>query len=487
MGSVIDATGVAEYGLLIDGRWRRAARCFERHNPARPAEVVGRSAAAAPGHVEDAYAAATAAAAGWAGLPATRRGEILGQAADLVLARESDMAATLTFEVGKAIRDARAEVRRSAAILRYFAGECLQPLGAVYPSATPGTLLHSVREPLGVVCAITPWNFPLAIPAWKLAPALAFGNTVVWKPAEIASGSAALLAIALTDAGLPPGVLNLITGPAASIGDAVIGHPAAAAITFTGSNAVGRRIAVQAAERGAKFQLELGGKNPVVVLPDADLERAVECTVRGAMLSTGQRCTATSRAIVVGERHDEFGERLSAAVEGLVVGDPFDEATDVGPLASAAQHQTVRSYLEIARRAGHRLACGGGATDPQDGYYVDPTVYLDVDPGSRIARDEIFGPVLAVMRARDLDAALAIANASEYGLSASVFTRDLGAALAFARRVHAGVVHVNGETAGAEPQVPFGGMKSSSSHSREQGKAALEFFTDVKTVYLEAA
>jgi alpha-ketoglutaric semialdehyde dehydrogenase len=220
-------------------------------------------------------------------------------------------------------------------------------------------------------------------------------------------------------------------------------------ITFTGSNAVGRRIAVRAAERGVKLQLELGGKNPVVVLPDADLQRAVECTVRGAMLATGQRCTATSRAIVVGERYAEFVERLLAAVGELVVGDPLDEATDVGPLASATQHQTVRSYLEIARRQRHRLACGGGVSHPADGYFVEPTVYVDVEPNSRIGREEIFGPVLAVMRARDLDEALAIANASEYGLSASVFTADLGAALAFARRIQAGVVHVNGETAGA--------------------------------------
>jgi aldehyde dehydrogenase (NAD+) len=486
MTIVTDPTTAPARRLLIGGHWRSAGQTFERVNPARPSEIVGRSAAATPSDVDAAYAAAASAAADWRARPAPDRGAILHRAADLVAEREPELATTLTLEEGKAIRDARAEVRRAATILRYFAGECLQPVGAVYPSATCETLIQTIREPLGVVCAITPWNFPLAIPAWKLAPALAFGNTVVWKPAEIASGSAALLAEALHDAGLPAGALNLLTGSAATIGDALISHPAMAGITFTGSNAVGRRIGVVAAERGAKVQLELGGKNAVVVMPDSDLDRAVGCTVRGAMLSTGQRCTATSRAIVVGDCYDEFVERLIAAVNALVVGDPLDESTDVGPVASAAQHQTVRSYLEIARREGLRLACGGSASDPADGYYVEPTVYGDVDPGSRVARDEIFGPVLAVIRAANLDDALEIANASEYGLSASVFTRELNVALDFARRIECGVVHINGETAGAEPQVPFGGMKASSSHSREQGKAAVEFFTDVKTIYLEA-
>lgn len=482
-----EALPAGDHGLLIDGSWRATAEYLERWNPARPSELVGRSASATAADVDAAVSAARAAAPEWAGATAPARADVLRTAADLLLEREARIATTLTLEEGKAIRDARAEVQRAAAILRYFAGECLQPLGEVYASATPDTLLHTVRVPLGVVGAITPWNFPIAIPAWKVAPALAFGNAVVWKAAQIASGTAAELAGALHDAGLPPGVLNLLTGTAAQIGNALVAHPGLDAITFTGSNAVGRAIAATAAPRGTKLQLELGGKNPVVVLADADLDQAVACTVRGAMLSSGQRCTATSRAIVVRELCDAFAERVAAVVGELVVGDPLDERTDVGPLASAAQHAGVRGYLEVAAQEGLQLVCGGGTSDPAGGYYVEPTVYRDVPPASRLAREEIFGPVLAITPADSFDAALALANDTEFGLSASIFTRDLDRALAFSRRAEVGIVHVNGETAGAEPHVPFGGMKASSSHSREQGKAAAHFFTDVKTVYVHAS
>jgi aldehyde dehydrogenase (NAD+) len=281
-------------------------------------------------------------------------------------------------------------------------------------------------------------------------------------------------------------VLNRLTGASSGgLGRALTSHPEIDAITFTGSNAVGRALRDTAAERGLKLQLELGGKNPVVVLADADLDRAVEATVRGAMFSTGQRCTATSRAIVVEEIADAFQEKLLARVATLRVGDPADEAVELGPLASAEQHESVRGWLESARAEGLTPAAGGTASPPLEGYFVAPTVYLDVDPASRIACEELFGPILAVLRAPDRDAAIALANDTRFGLSASIFTRDLGAALEFADRIEAGVVHINGETAGAEPHVPFGGMKASSSHSREQGRTAREFFTDVKTIYAE--
>jgi aldehyde dehydrogenase (NAD+) len=478
---------VATHGVFVGGRWRATESTYECRNPARPAEVVGRFAAAGPAEVDAAYAAARAAAPGWRALGAIARGEVLHRAAAELDRRREEIAQALTAEEGKAIRDARGEVARGAAVLRYFAGECAQPEGEVYASATPGTLLYTVREPLGVVAAITPWNFPVAIPVWKLAPALAFGNAVVWKPAASVPLCAVKIVEAFEAVGLPAGVLNLLTGRAADgLGAALVEHPGVDAITFTGSNATGQALRRTAAERGLKIQLELGGKNPVVVLADADLERAVELTVRGAMFSTGQRCTATSRAIVVEEIADRFAEALLARVAALRVGDPADETVDVGPLASAEQYRSVSAALEQARDEGLEAACGGTASAPEEGYFVAPTVYLDVDPGLKTAREELFGPILAVIRARDPEHALALANDTPFGLSASVFTRDLRTALDFAGRMQAGVVHVNGETAGAEPHVPFGGMKGSSSHSREQGKAAREFFTDVKTIYAEA-
>jgi aldehyde dehydrogenase (NAD+) len=483
--SATTSSEVREEGLLIGGAWRPAERTFERRNPARPDEVVGRSARATAADVSDAFDAALEARAAWRRTPAPARGAILRRAGDLVEQRAEEIAVGLAREEGKAIRDARGEVLRAAQVLRFHGSATEQPIGEVYASAAPGTLLQTVREPLGVVTVITPWNFPIAIPAWKIAPALAYGNTVVWKPAEIASGTAVRLAEALVEAGLPDGVLNLVTGKGSEIGDALVADDRAAGVTFTGSNEVGARIREIASQRGAKLQLELGGKNPGVVLAGADLERTTGCIVRSAMLSTGQRCTAMSRAIVVDELHDELVDRLVAAAQALRTGDPLDEQTDIGPLASAAQHRTVRGYLELAPTEGAATALGGEAGDGAGGYFVEPTIYTDVDPSSRIATEEIFGPVLCVIRARDADEAIALANDTRFGLSASLFTRDVNDALRLAGEIEAGVVHVNGESAGAEPHVPFGGVKASSGGSREQGMAAREFFTEVKTIYVE--
>lgn len=479
------ATQARDDGLLIGGRWRASDRLLDRRNPARPNEVVGRTAAASVEDVAEAYAAARAAAAGWAATPAPARGEILRRAGDLVDRRTEEIAVGLALEEGKALRDARAEVQRAAVILRYHAGEGRQAIGEVYPSAASGTMLHTQREPLGVVAVITPWNFPIAIPAWKLAPALVYGNALVWKPAEIASGSAVRLAEVLHEAGLPAGVLNLVTGKGSEIGDALVTAPEADGVTFTGSNAVGRRIGLLSAERGLKSQLELGGKNPSVVLADADLERAVQCIVRSAMYSTGQRCTATSRVIAERAVADELVERLVATASALVVGDPVDEGTEIGPLASAAQHRTVADYLALAPQEGHVAVCGGTVADPSDGYFASPTVLIGGSPTSRVATEEIFGPVTAVLAVDDAAEALRLANATPFGLSASVFTRDLNAALRAANELEVGVVHINGETAGAEPHVPFGGIKGSGSGSREQGTAARDFFTETKTIYIE--
>jgi len=335
--------------------------------------------------------------------------------------------------------------------------------------------------------AITPWNFPIAIPAWKIAPALAYGNTVVWKPAELVPLTATHLAEALCEAGLPEGVLNLVLGRGSVVGETLVTHAAVSAITFTGSNAVGRAIQLRATEAGKKVQLELGGKNPAVVLADADLELAAEHVARGAFLSAGQKCTATSRVIVERPVLEELSARLVALAESWPVGDPLDERTKVGPLSSEAQLETVTGYLQLAQREHATVLAGGGrAEELGAGYFVRPTVLTDLSSSSRVVREEIFGPVATLLPADSFEEAVMLANDTPFGLTAGVFTRDLGKALRFARQARAGVVKVNQETAGLELQAPFGGMGESSSGSREQGKVARDFFTQWKTVYLDA-
>ncbi len=477
--------GVPAYGLFVDGEWRGGSGGLENRNPAAPDVLVSTHDLATPQDIDDAYAAARAAAPGWRRTSPIMRGEILYRAAEIIAARAEQIAAELTAEEGKTLAEGRGEAGRAVSILRFFAGECSQPQGDLLPSAADRTLLYSTQEPLGVVCVITPWNFPIAIPTWKIAPALAYGNTVVFKPSDLTPLCAARLVDALHEAGLPPGVLNMVTGMPADIGDALTGHAEVDGITFTGSNPVGRAIQAAAVPRGVKVQLELGGKNPVIVLPDADLDLAVEQTLRGAMFSTGQKCTATSRAILHPAIAEAFTERVLDATQALTVGDGARDGVQIGPLVSRPQRDRVLSYLDVAREEGHQLLTGGSGGDG-DGWFVQPTVYDGVAPGSRIGQEEIFGPVLGLMRADTFEEALEIANSVEYGLSASLFTRDLVAALAFAREAEVGVVHVNSETAGAEPHAPFGGMKRSSSHSREQGKAAVHFFTETKTVYITA-
>jgi len=436
--------------LFIGGNWSPGEQSYERFDPARLERSTGTFAVASAEHVRAAYEAAH----------------------------------RLTSDMGKVIRDARAEVLRSAAVLRYFSGELLQPTGETYPSADPATLLLTVEEPLGVVCVITPWNFPFAIPTWKLAPAIGFGNAVVWKPAEAASGSAVMLAETLAAAGLPDGVLNLVTGRGREMSDPLTGDPRIAALSFTGSGPVGTRLRQAVADRNVKVQLELGGKNPAIVLADADLADAAVQVARGAMLSTGQRCTATSRVYVERSAAGRFRELLREAVEGLVVGDPFDDGTDVGPLSSTDQWDTVNGYLQIASDERAEVIAGTTTGKRDGGCFVAPTVLAGVDGQSRLVREEIFGPVVVVQEVEGFDEALELANDTEFGLSSALFTRDIARALKFVRGTQSGVVHINRETAGVEPHVPFGGIKGSSSMSREQGKAARQFFTTTKTVYI---
>lgn len=453
-------------------------------NPTRPEVVVAEVSFGDADLMTQAVTRAQEAFAGWRDTPAPARGEILRKAADLLEARADEVGRGLASEEGKALAESIGETRRAVAVLRYFAAQTLEPDGETYPSANAATFLYARREPLGVVGIITPWNFPIAIPAWKIAPALAYGNSVVWKPATIVPLTAVHLATALRDAGLPPGVLNLVLGRGSLVGDVLVSHPAVAALSFTGSNEIGRKLQVAAVQHGKKVQLELGGKNPAVVLRDANLDHAAEQVARGAFLSTGQKCTATSRVIVDRSVFDDFARRLARVATSWPVGDPLDPATKVGPLSSEEQFETVTSYLDIARKDGAEVLAGGESDRPEGGYFVPPTVLVGLPQESRAVREEIFGPVAALLPVDSYEEAVAVANDTPFGLSAGVFTTDLASALRFARDVRAGIVKINDETAGVEFQVPFGGMKGSSSGSREQGKAAREFFTEWKTVYV---
>jgi aldehyde dehydrogenase (NAD+) len=486
-------TEVKTYRNYIGGEWVASAsgQTSEDRNPARPGEIVGRFQASTREDVDRAMDAAQGASDAWRKTSPIARGNILYKASQLVERRADEIAEALTREDGKTRKEAKGETLRAASILRFFAGETYQPVGDRLPSANPETFLYTERVPLGVVAAITPWNFPIAIPAWKMAPALAYGNTVVFKPAELTPLTATLLVECLAEAGLPPGVLNLVTGSGRTIGDAIVEHDAVNAITFTGSNAVGKALYRKAleSERGVKVQLELGGKNPVIVLKDADLDQALQQTINGAMMSTGQKCTATSRAFIQRPIFDDFVDRLVRRTAALRVGDPLQPTTDMGPAVSEQQRDSILEYLEIGRAEGAEVLAGGegpdGGDDGDGGYFVPPTVLGNMAPTMRLAQEEVFGPVLAVMPVDDLEEGVALANSVKYGLSASIFTRDIATAFRFIRDVQSGIVHVNSETAGAEPQAPFGGMKASSSFSREQGKTAVEFFTQVKTVYFD--
>jgi alpha-ketoglutaric semialdehyde dehydrogenase len=477
-------------GLFIDGQWEKATgTTFPSINPADWNDVIGEFAAAGVEDAKRAIEAAHAALPQWKGLSGHSRGEILRKAADILESRLEEVARAMVRENGKTILEARGETARGVALFRFYAAEGVRPVGEVIPSVNPRTFIYTSRVPLGVVNVITPWNFPIAIPIWKIAPALAYGNTIVFKPASVTPHCAVLVTRILQEAGIPRGVLNLITGGGRALGEEMVKNPLVHGVTFTGSNSVGRTIGGWAAGCGIKFQLEMGGKNPVIVLPDCDLEQAANMTVRGAFGYAGQKCTATSRAIVLDSIYDSFVEKVLAKTRALIVGPPIEESTSVPPVVSQEQLTGISAAIESGKSEA-RLLCGGGIPQGEiyaNGYYLEPTVFADVPADSALAQEEIFGPVLSLMRAENLDDALKLANHSRYGLSASIFTRDLNSVLEYAGRIEAGVVKVNSETAGIEPQVPFGGMKDSSSHSREQGRAAMEFFTSIKSVYIDRA
>jgi alpha-ketoglutaric semialdehyde dehydrogenase len=476
---------------FINGHWTKAAgdKTFPSINPADTRDVIGEFASADLDDVRRAIDAAHGALPQWKQLSGWARGEFLRKAADILESRLQEVAQAMVRENGKTIAEARGETARGVGLLRYYAAEGVRSIGEVVPSVNPNTLIYTTRAPLGVVSIITPWNFPVAIPIWKTAPALIYGNTVVFKPASVTPHCGVLIAQVFEQAGIPPGVLNLITGGGGTIGAEMVRNEKVHGVSFTGSNPVGRRIANWASERGVKCQLEMGGKNPVLILPDCDLEQATTLTVRGAFAYAGQKCTATSRAIVLDSVYETFVQKLVEKTRALKVGIGKDESTVVPPVVSEEQHKGILAAIERGKREA-RLLCGGGVPGGDsfaNGYFIEPTIFGDVTPDSHLFQDEIFGPVLSLMRARDLDQAIQLANNVRYGLSASIFTRDLNAIQEYVNRIEAGIVKVNGETAGVEPQVPFGGMKESSSHSREQGRAAMEFFTSIKTVYMDRA
>jgi aldehyde dehydrogenase (NAD+) len=476
---------------FVNGRWSEAANgaTFQSINPADARDVVGDFAASAVEDVHQAIDAAHEALPKWRNLSAWARGEILRKAADILESRLEEVARAMVRENGKTIAEARGETSRGVALFRYYAAEGVRCVGDVVPSVNPRTMIYTTRVPLGVVSLVTPWNFPIAIPVWKLAPALIYGNTVVLKPATATPHCGVLIAKVLEDAGIPPGVFNLVTGSGGEVGEELVRNGKVHGISFTGSNVVGRRIGVRAAERGIKFQLEMGGKNPVIVMPDCDIEQALTLTLRGAFGYAGQKCTATSRAILLDSIYDLFAGKLVERAASLKIGPGIDESCVLPPVVSREQHRSILAAIEKGRSEA-KLLCGGGVPSGEDyrnGFYIEPTIFGDVPAASSLAQEEIFGPVLSLIRARDLNEAIALANGVRYGLSASIFTRDVNAVQEYCSRIEAGVVKVNGETAGLEPQVPFGGMKESSSHSREQGRAAMEFFTSVKTVYLDRA
>jgi aldehyde dehydrogenase (NAD+) len=469
---------------FIGGGWSASAgdRWIPDINPSDAGDIVAHVPEGTADDVRSAVTAAATAFERWRDLTGPARAEHLYRWAAAIGERQEALAQLVAREVGKPISEARGEVARCVMILRYYAGEAVRESGSVIPAQSPGSLQFTLREPLGVVALVTPWNFPLAIPLWKAAPALAFGNTVVLKPAEAASHVATALAETADAAGLPAGVFNVLLGSGAVIGHDLIAAEEVRAVSFTGSGAVGAGVAALAAKRNIRYQTEMGGKNVVIVLPDADLRQAATLTAGGAMRYAGQKCTATSRVVVAKEVEEEFLAELRRQVESLPLGPVTEASAAVGPLISDRSQSSIRAVLD---ELGADCYYSGVVPDTEEfrrGFWAPPTIVRDVAADSALAQRELFGPVLAAFRADDLDHALALANDTPYGLSASLFTRDIRSALGYIHRIDAGLVRVNGDTTGVDPHAPFGGMKGSSSGSREQGPAAREFYTEIKTV-----
>ncbi|GAA6191877.1 aldehyde dehydrogenase family protein [Phaeobacter sp. NW0010-22] len=468
---------------LVAGAWLDGLDAIENRNPADVSEVIGLYARASADHVDQAAQAARAALPDWAGCSPQVRSDLLEAVAQELLARKDEIGRVLAREEGKTLAEATGETARAAQVFRFFAGEAIRVAGDAIASVRPDVDVDVVREPVGVVGLITPWNFPIAIPAWKIAPALAYGNTVVFKPADLTPASAHILTQIIHNAGCPAGVFNLVMGQGSVVGNAIVSHPQVDAISFTGSVPVGRGLAVQAAQGMKKVQLEMGGKNPIVVMDDADLDIAVPAILNGAFYSTGQRCTASSRIIVQGGIHDAFVDRLTTEMLALKVGNPLDPSVQIGPVVSEKQLNGNLGYVDLAKQEGAEVIGGERIQGETDGYFQAPAVFLNATNAMRSTREEIFGPCASVIKVADFDEALASANDTEFGLSSGICTSSLKYAREFKRRSQAGMVMVNLPTAGVDYHVPFGGRKGSSHGSREQGRYAAEFYTIVKTAY----
>ena len=480
------------YQNYIDGKWVDSAskREYPITNPAHKTQVIGNVQLSDIEDTDNAVESASKTSSLWANTPAPSRGQILYKSLEIFSRRFEELARTITEEEGKPINDSRGEIRRAMNIIEYSAGEGRRLFGHTTPSETPNTMAYTTRRPLGVVALITPWNFPMAIPAWKLAPALICGNTIVLKPASGTPLSAVKLVEIFEEAGLPAGVLNLITGSGAAIGNHLVEHPKVNAVSFTGSTEIGTDIYTRGARLLKKVQCEMGGKNAVIVLADADMDKALASIVQGAFGSTGQRCTATSRAIVETSVYDQVVDQLALKTSQLKIGEGLDESVDVSPLSSAYQQEKVLEYIGIGTEEGANLVCGGNALSGDlygDGFYVEPTIFSDVTTDMRIAQEEIFGPVLTAMEAHDIEEAISVSNQVQFGLSSSIYTRDIPKAFQYINTVETGMVHVNAPTLGGEVHLPFGGLKSSGVGQREQGLEGINFFSEVLTAYIDYA
>jgi acyl-CoA reductase-like NAD-dependent aldehyde dehydrogenase len=485
------AGGAPVYGNFIGGQWVPAAsgRTFDNHNPADADDLVGRFADSGPEDLEEAVAAAREAFARWRAVPAPKRGEILFRAAEILVRRKEEFARDMTREMGKVLAETRGDVQEAIDMTYYMAGEGRRQFGQTTPSELANKFQMSVRQPVGVAGLITPWNFPMAIPSWKMMPALVVGNTVVIKPATDTPLSVVNLLKALEEAGLPPGVVNLVTGGGTAVGSPLMHHKDVGIVSFTGSTAVGRKVSEACAPAFKHCHLEMGGKNVIMVMDDAKLELAVDGAVWGGFGTTGQRCTAASRVVVHRKVYKEFTERFVAHTKELKVGNGYvDAGVDMGPCVNKSQLETVERYVKIAREEGATLLCGGSRLEKGGyarGHFHEPTIFGDCSPTMRIAREEVFGPVVAVIPVDSLDEAIAVGNSVEYGLSASIYTQDINKAFVAMRDMYTGIFYVNAPTIGAETHLPFGGTKNTGNGHREACVQALDVFSEWKSIYID--
>jgi len=474
-------------GSYINGEWYqpKSKRQVRNVNPADTSDVIAEFSMATAADTERAIDAAAAAFAGWKKTPGPERGRVIWRAADIARRRVDEIAEIMTREEGKIFKEARGEVLKGISLLEYNAGAGYRIGGKTLPSEARDTFTYTIRQPMGVVGLIAPWNFPWAIPVWKSAPALVSGNAVILKPASLTPATAGVLAEIYEEAGLPPGVFNVVVGSGGEVGETIVASAKIPAVSFTGSNEIGSDLYVKAASRGAKVTCEMGGKNAVIIMPDCDLEKAAIAIRDGAFGSTGQRCTATSRVIAIGSTKAELVARLEDYAKKIRVGSGLNEDVDMGPAVDESQWKTDLEYIEIGKSEGARLVTGGGQPEGlENGYFVEPTVFDNVTPDMRIFREEIFGPILSVAAADNLEEAIQFANSVEFGLTTSIFTRDVNSVMRFVDDVETGMVHVNEPTIGGEAQLPFGGIKATGVGDREMSEEGLNFFTELKTVFI---